>query len=330
MPEPLPAPQRWGNAPWKAAPTQGRRAPPARGRAGVVHFILFALTVVSTTVAGVGMAHRPAPMRMAVAWQALQFEPQRLWDGIMFSAPLLVTLFAHEMGHYLVARRWHVKASWPFFVPMPAGLGTMGALIAMDPEDEKDRRAMLEIGAAGPLAGFVPAFGFLLVGLHFSGIKTQEEMVTFIRLGGFDMPDSVALSLGTWLMKGSLAPGTQVVLHPMALAGWYGLYLTWFNLLPFGQLDGGHIAAATFPGRSRLFNVTVVGGLLLVALLTWRASWLGILVGLAVLGVLAGVSHPKPKEGSAPLGFRQQVVLWACLLVFLLCFVADPLPKGGL
>jgi membrane-associated protease RseP (regulator of RpoE activity) len=319
----------WNVTPWKPASGEGRRAPPARGRPGWLHLVLFMLTVVTTTVAGVGLAHRPAPMPMWLAFSLLRYQPQRLLDGIAFSAPLLATLFAHEMGHYLVAHAWRMRASWPFFVPMPAGLGTMGALIQMDGDDNQDRRALLEIGAAGPLTGFVLAYAFLLLGLSFSDVKTADEMAQYVSLGGFVMPDSMGMSLGIWLVKGGLAPNTFVVLHPMALAGWYGLYLTWFNLLPFGQLDGGHISSAAWPRSGRWLSALVVVMNLALAAFTRSFSWLGVLLGLAILGVLAGIGHPTPSPAHRP-GFRQHAVLVTCVLVFVLCFVTDPLPRSGL
>jgi membrane-associated protease RseP (regulator of RpoE activity) len=237
----------------------------------LLHLCLFFSTVATTTLAGVGLAHRPAPLSLSLAGVLLRFEPMRLFDGIAFSGPLLATLFAHEMGHYLAARLWAVRASWPFFVPLPLGLGTLGALIAVDNQTQ-DRRALLEIGAAGPLVGFVAAFGFLMVGLTFSEIKTAEEMRQFVRLGGLVMPESLALSLARWLVFGTLPPEREVVLHPMALAGWYGLYLTWFNLLPFAQLDGGHMANAWVPRRSVALSFSVLA---MFPLMAWATRSMG-------------------------------------------------------
>ncbi|MEW5852016.1 MAG: site-2 protease family protein [Myxococcota bacterium] len=286
------------------------------------------LTVATTTVAGVGLSHRPAPLNLWYAVQLLQYEPLRLFDGVAFSGPLLFTLLAHEMGHYWVARLWRIRTSWPFFVPMPVGLGTMGALIRLD-NAQQDRRAMLEIGAAGPLVGFVVAFGFVLVGLGFSEIKTSQEMATFISLGGLQLPDSGAYALARWLVFGTLPPEREVVAHPIALAGWFGLYLTWFNLLPFGQLDGGHMAYAAWPRVSVGLSVVVLGACAALGFGLRSPAWLAVGAGLLLLALMSGITHPPPPEGTATPGVRQRAVLVACVLVFLLCFVADPMLKSS-
>lgn len=291
---------------------------------------MFLTTLLTTTVAGVGFTHRPAPMSMAVAWSLIQAEPQRLWDGISFSAPLMCMLFAHEMGHYVVARLWHVKTSWPYFVPLPVGLGTLGAMIGMDAEDpRRGRRALLEIGAAGPLVGFVVAFLFVLLGFSFSPVKTTQEMDMLARLGGVAMPDSLAMVVGRWLVHGSLPPERHVLMHPMVMAGWYGLFLTWFNLLPFGTLDGGHMAHAWYPRGGRARSLAVLAAVLLAALFLNRFSWGGLAVGLVVLALVGGLAHTEAPHGP-PLGARQRAVGAVCLLVFVFCFVLDPLPKAGL
>ncbi|MBI5497931.1 MAG: site-2 protease family protein [Deltaproteobacteria bacterium] len=320
----------WGGALFSPAPAQGRPAPPGRAHPGLLHLVLFLCTVVTTVLAGVGLAHRPAPTSMWVAWALLRRDPARVLDGIAFAAPLLASLFTHEMGHYLVARAWKVPASWPFFMPIPAGLGTMGALIAMDADTPRPRRAMLEIAAAGPLTGFLVAFLFLLVGVGSSEVKTAEEMTVFLRLGGLSMPESPALALARWLVHGGLPPDRYLVLHPMALAGWYGLYLTWFNLLPFGQLDGGHIAAAVTPRRALPLSVLTFAALPLAAVASRHWAWLAVAAGMVLLGLLAGLRHPPPPEGSPPLGARQWAVLVLCVLAFALCLVPDPLPRSGL
>lgn len=313
--------------PWRPAGSVERPVPPARSTPGIFHLLLFMATVVTTSIAGVGLANRPAPLPLWVAAKVLYFEPARLLDGVAFSAPLLASLFSHEMGHYLTARAWKVQAGWPFFVPMPMGLGTMGALIPMD-GSKQDRRALVEIGAAGPLVGFVVAFLFLLVGLWLSPLKTADEMRAMQSLGAVSMPESMALGLARWLVFGTLPPEREVAMHPIALAGWYGLYLTWFNLLPFGQLDGGHLSFAVNHLRSVKVSVVTLLGMPLLWLLTGSVAWIAVGVGLVLLMVMGGLTHPEEPTGP-PLGVRQKAVLVVCVVVFLLCFVADPLPRAG-
>lgn len=313
--------------PWRPAGSALQKVPPARQTPGILHLVLFLLTVVTTSMAGVGLANRPAPMPLWIAAKVLMREPWRLLDGVAFSAPLLASLFSHEMGHYLTARLWKVPAGWPFFVPMPMGLGTMGALIPME-GSKQDRRALVEIGAAGPLVGFVVAFVFLLVGLWLSPLKTADEMRALQSLGAVSMPESMALALARWLVFGTLPPEREVAMHPIALAGWYGLYLTWFNLLPFGQLDGGHLSFAMNHGRSVKVSVVVLACMPLAWVVTGSVAWVGVAIALVLLMVMGGLSHPDEPTGP-PLGVRQKAVLVVCVLVFLLCFVADPLPRAG-
>jgi membrane-associated protease RseP (regulator of RpoE activity) len=286
------------------------------------------LTVVTCTVAGVALTHRPAPLSMLTALTLLRHDPNRLWDGVSFSGPLLAILLSHEMGHYAAARLWHARASWPVFIPLPVGLGTMGALIHMDAQGQ-DRRGLLEIGAGGPLVGFVVACAFLLLGLASSGVKTAEEMGVLVGLGGMVVPESVAYAVSKWLVFGTLPPDREVVPGPMALAGWFGLYLTWFNLLPYGQLDGGHLAFSAAPRGARWISWLVVLGCVGMALLTRSMAWAVVGTGLLLLGALAGTSHPEMEDVEPPLGARQWAVLVACVLVFALCFMPNPLPGPG-
>lgn len=317
--------QGWSAGPWKPAGVEPRPVPPARARPGWLHFTLFMLTVCTCTVAGVGLAHHPAPLSMWIAAVTVYREPVRLLEGVAFSGPLLAILLAHEMGHYWMARVWRVPTGWPLFVPLPLGLGTMGALMRLD-GPVPPRRALLEIGAAGPLVGFVVAVVFTLVGLGFSTVKTGQEMEMFIHLGGLVMPDSAAFAVGRWVMFGTLPPERFVVPHPMALAGWFGLYLTWFNLLPFAQLDGGHMAFALWPAWGRRLSVMLLA---ICGLLAWAFSstaWMALGIGLVILGALSGLDHPPPDGTDPPLGPRQRVVALVCLAVFLLCLVPNPMP----
>lgn len=164
------------------------------------------------------------------------------WEGVLhglvFAAALLGILLAHEFGHYIAARMHRVDVSPPYFIPMPFMLlGTMGAVIRMRGES-KDKNALFDIGAAGPIAGFFTAIPVLCVGLSLSPVMVLPK-------AGYMLEGHSLIYEGIiWLIKGNIPVGSDVSLHPVALAGWAGLLVTMMNLIPVGQLDGGHIAYA--------------------------------------------------------------------------------------
>ena len=163
-------------------------------------------------------------------------------DGLSYSVPLMLILLCHELGHYFVARAHGVPASLPYFIPLPPvlGFGTMGAVIGMR-QVTADRRKLIDIGAAGPLAGLAVAVPVLIYGLSLSPVLPLHP-------GGMQEGNSLLYGLLKLVTKGDWLPSAthDVNLHPTAFAGWAGLLVTMINLLPIGQLDGGHIATAYF------------------------------------------------------------------------------------
>ncbi|MFH1811070.1 MAG: site-2 protease family protein [Pseudomonadota bacterium] len=296
--------------------------------------LLLALTAVTTTLAGVGIAHaipfslldvaREAPYLLpGLVLRQVAADPVLLVDGLGFSLPLLAILLTHEMGHYLTARVYRVPASLPFFIPMPMGLGTMGAVISMRASSH-DRRALLDIGASGPLVGFVVAFGVLLLGFARSEVKGPADLAALSALGGVVVEgDSLAYALARWLVHGSLESGADVWIHPTAWAGWVGLYLTWFNLQPFSQFDGGHVATALLGRRAVWLSLAVFIYLPLMFVLTWNAFWLVLTVLMAVMGRFIGYTHP-PVVDARPLGLRRTVIAVLCTVLFVATLVPDP------
>jgi Zn-dependent protease len=200
------------------------------GSSPLVHAALFLATVITTTAQGAYNAHGEAGTIFPIA------------DGLSYSLPLMAILVAHEFGHYFVARLHGVPASLPYFVPLPPGiflLGTMGAVIRMS-EVTANRKKLIDIGAAGPLAGLIVAVPVLLHGLSLSEVQVTST-------GALQEGNSLLYAGLKYLVKGQWLPaasGMDVNLHPTAFAGWAGLLVTMLNLLPFGQLDGGHIAVA--------------------------------------------------------------------------------------
>lgn len=239
--------------------------------------------------------------------------PRTLLDGIPFSASLLLILGCHELGHYLTARTYGVQVSLPYFVPLPLPpLGTMGAIIRMR-SPIPNRKVLFDIGIAGPLLGLVVAVPVLTVGLMLSPVKAVSGVV-------WQEGNSLAYLFLKWLVKGQIPAGSDVMLHPMALAGWLGLFVTALNLMPLSQLDGGHIAYAVL-GRAFRKAVWPFLGVLVTLFLISR--WEGWLVWV-VLAVALGLRHPPPLDDVTPLdGPRRRLALFALAL---LAALLTPLP----
>src|SRR5512142_898 len=193
----------------------------------ILNIVLFVATLLTTTIQGTITQHGSGSIFP-------------LTDGLSFSIPLVAILLCHEMGHYIAARIHRVPASLPFFVPLPPqlGFGTMGALILQS--RTSDRRKLIDIGAAGPLAGLIVAIPVLAYGLHLSPVGPS--------MGGTQEGNSILYAVLKRLVCGMWLPdrGIDVNLHPMAFAGWAGLLVTMLNLIPISQLDGGHVAIAFF------------------------------------------------------------------------------------
>jgi membrane-associated protease RseP (regulator of RpoE activity) len=266
-------------------------------------------------------------------------EPFRIVKGVSFAVALLSILLTHEFAHFAFARYHRVNASLPFFIPLPLvnPFGTMGAVIVMR-DRIKSKNALLDIGASGPLAGMAVAIPVLIYGLAHS--EVHPLMPTGIQEGQ---------SLFYWLMKrlvlGPIPEGSDVYLSPVALAGWAGLFVTMLNLLPVGQLDGGHVAYALFGPRQNLYSKLVRWSLLaLVPInLAWRMApvlrgvpyrdliatamsastiWVGWFLVLTLLERMSGGGHPPTEPGD--LSPARRLVAIGTLVLFVLLFMPTP------
>ena len=306
---------------WEPTPQPAKQSHPA------MHVLLFVLTLFSMMAAG--------SMQQGV--NSLQGLDQlvHLVEGWPFASTLLAILTVHEFGHYFAARRWGVKASLPYFLPLPfvSFLGTLGAVIRIR-SPIPNKQALLDIGAAGPLSGFVVAVTACIVGLplstvvepgYFDVLPRQLEPTT-IQLGA----PLLFQGLSAWLSPEVIAEDQMVILHPIAFAGWVGLFITAFNLFPVGQLDGGHIVYAlasrahSMIGRFT-FSALMGLGLYGVFSLFWEvpAGWPGWLV-LALLLTFFGRSHPPLYHPATSLSTGRRWIGWLCFLVFALCFTPAP------
>lgn len=201
-----------------------------------------------------------------VSWALAQ--PSRLLHGIPFSAALLIILLSHEMGHYLLCRYYGVRATLPFFIPAPTLIGTLGAVIRIK-APIRSRAALFDIGVAGPIAGFVMAVAWLAVAIVLSKPAGRGMPASDLQLGYPAIFHVVQNVLRHFAPHRAVAilPLSRVYMHPMAVAAWVGMYATALNLLPSGQLDGGHIVYALAPRAHRVISWTTV--IALVALGAW-------------------------------------------------------------
>ena len=317
--------REWPGTYYWSDETDGRhlvltRPNPRRREAWGVHVMLFAAVLATTTLTGAMIA---GTVSMHPGdWRGPGFL-SGLAHGLVFSLPLLAILFTHEMGHYVTARRYQVDVSPPFFLPgfpPPFGIGTFGAFIRLR-TIVNDRRQLLDIGAAGPIAGFVVAVPVLWIGLVLShhGVPGNVHGMV-VRLG-----DDLLLpgdSLITLLMR-RLVPGAagDILLHPTAFAGWFGMFVTMLNLLPMAQLDGGHIVYAATPRWQQPVARAIW---LIIMLLGW--FWFGWLIwGVIVLTLSRGqLRHPPVLDAYRPLPKSRQLLVWVSLLLFILTFAPAP------
>jgi membrane-associated protease RseP (regulator of RpoE activity) len=288
-----------------------------------LHVLLLLLTVVTTTVVGAGLArsfagNRPFDFDADLQGYARMWhDPAYLLDGLPFSLTLLAILMAHEMGHYFAARYYGVDATLPFFLPAPTLIGTLGAFIRIR-SPILSKRILFDIGIAGPLAGFALLVWPLAAGMSLSkvvpGIGAQGELV-------FGTP--LILRLFEWVLFPG-APINDIYLHPVARAAWVGVLATALNLLPIGQLDGGHILYAFLGERTRLLSRLFV--LLLVPMGFFFAySWL---VWAAIL-FFFGMRHPAIFDPN-PIGRVRTRLGVLALIIFLLSFTLAPIRSAGL
>ena len=307
-PEERPFPPEMIPEPWREAefvPPWPAPKPPRR----LLHLGLLLATVVTTIIAG-ALQQGVNPLET----------PELLSKGIPFSFTLLLILGAHEMGHYLVSRRHHLDVTLPYFIPappIPFIIGTFGAFIRIR-SPIRDKRALLDVGCSGPLIGVLVSIPVILIGLKLSTVTVIGGGEETLTLG-----EPLLFKLLSWLALGPMTPEQNVILHPVAFAGWIGLLVTALNLLPVGQLDGGHVAYALFPEYHRYISLGVFGLLVVCGVIFWQGWLLW-----AVLLVFLGWRHPPPYEFWVPLDRRRRVLGIITIVVFGLTFSPAPFVLG--
>ncbi|MGC2062732.1 MAG: site-2 protease family protein [Thermodesulfovibrionales bacterium] len=271
-----------------------------------LHILLFLLTFLSTLVVGVEHA--------GVSILTIFDHPANIFRGFPFSITLLVILLSHEFSHYYFSRRHHVEATLPYFIPAPTLFGTLGAFIKMK-SPITTKNALMDIGASGPIAGFIVSVAATVIGLSLSTVAPVVKQPGLMVFG-----DSLLYTALSKIILGVIPADQDVLLHPIAFAGWIGFFVTAMNLLPIGQLDGGHIAYALLGNRHHLLSKVLIAVLIMLGVLVFE-GW----IVWAILLVILGIRHPAIMEPYIPLDRRRKVAGIISLIIFILTFSPVPI-----
>jgi membrane-associated protease RseP (regulator of RpoE activity) len=282
-----------------------------------LHAWLFTATVVTTTAVG-GFHYLSFISNFGRVDPQLDLR-RFLTSGFWYSGTIIAILGAHEMGHYVACRIYRVDASLPYFLPMPAWpTGTLGAVIRIR-EQFPTRAVLFDIGVAGPIAGFVVLVPALFAGLAMSTIVTAPAGPTAL------LGEPLLFKLAAHVMFGAIPDSETLNIHPMVFAAWFGMLATAVNLLPFGQLDGGHITYALFGRKSSvisLITLTAVIGLVVFVSVT---VWLVLAATMLIMLKVVGREHPPVRNEYEPLGGQRVAIAVLALIILIVCFTPAPL-----
>jgi membrane-associated protease RseP (regulator of RpoE activity) len=258
-------------------------------RRNVIHIVLFILTVISTWMTG----------------------------GPGYSISLMLILLGHELGHYFMSRKHGMRATLPFFLPFPfSPFGTLGAVIRME-STFPSRKALFDTGAAGPLISLCLSIPAIAIGLGLSDLVPVSQ----IKEGTIRLADPLLFSFIQRLVLGQVPETYEVILHPIGYAGWVGLFVTALNLLPIGQLDGGHIVYALFGRKSRAIFFIAISVMAFITIF-YNPGWLLLLI----LIILFGFRHPRPWDDETPIDGKRKLIGGLAFLAFFLSFTPAPFP----
>lgn len=289
-----------------------------------LNILLFILTIFSvlwtgTTIA-IGQISLNDPVLASELGSSIGSILNELWRGYPYALSLLAILVAHEMGHYLVMRYYGINASLPYFIPawLISPFGTFGAAIVLR-DVLKNRKILLDVGAAGPIAGFIVAVPIVIYGLSTSPIIPLD--------GGQIEGNSLIYAFAKFIALGQFYPTAEadVLINQLAFAGWTGLFVTALNLIPLGQLDGGHVMYSLFGDRARLVFYPVMLILAGFSVITGQTTWLFFLLLLMFMGRFYAV----PMDTITPLDTQRRIVAIIALIIFVLTFIPRPFYSLG-
>jgi membrane-associated protease RseP (regulator of RpoE activity) len=281
-----------------------------------LHITLFLATFASTTMVG-GLVWGSLPAEMArLGLVQLLSDPRVYAAGLKFSIPLLTILWCHELGHYIAARQHGLTATPPFFIPFPIpvlGIGTLGAVIRIK-DPIRNKRQLLDVGAAGPIAGFAAVIPFLAYGIAASEVGESTVEGAYLEFG-----EPLIYRLIEAVLRPGLGDDMTLWLHPTGVAAWFGVLVTLLNLLPFAQLDGGHIGYALFGRWHRRLAWPLLGVLAGLGFV-WPGWWLWV-----AIAIMLRPQHPQLWDEDRPLDPARRLAGWIAIGIFVLCFVAEPI-----
>ncbi len=286
------------------------RKPKIKKRPTWINIILLIATIFTTTLAG---SLQWVSIKSAT-WEEV-ISPSYLLDGLIyFSIPLLLILGIHEMGHYFTSKKHHLDTSLPYFIPLPPPftLGTFGALISTR-EPIPDRKTLLDIGISGPICGFLVAIPICIIGLF---LMQQNPIIIEPSTDNLNVTFPLILQ---GLSKFFTIPENAII-HPTLFAGWVGLFITAINLLPIGQLDGGHVARAILKEKQRYASWAVIIIIFLLGLV-----YPGWLMFAFIILFLIGTQHQPPLNDFSPLDNRRKILGIIAFIIFIICFAPIPM-----
>ncbi len=288
-----------------------------------LHGLLFGLTVLTTWFAGLFFAM--SFLSTAGVSETSLFDPRVVGLGFSYALALMTILTGHELGHFLTCRRYGVLATYPYFIPGPPFLGTFGAFIRIK-SPVRFKHQIFDVGANGPLTGFALALPALVIGLAFSKVGPVPTTPDTISFG-----EPLLFRILSGLFFGRIPEGSSLILHPVGFAGWVGLLVTAINLVPLGQLDGGHVAYALLGRRARLLSRIMVGFLVVMGLF-FHLTWLILAAVLLFFEFRSKMrlQHPPVLDEDAPLGTKRTILSIVIVLIFILSFIPDPVKGVGL
>lgn len=264
---------------------------------------LFVLTFFSTLI--VGAMHENIN---------LLEEPAKIYKGLPFSITLLIILLAHEFAHYTASKIHRIEATLPYFIPAPTLFGTLGAFIKMK-SPITTKNALMDIGASGPIAGFVVSVVAVVIGLFLSNVIPIDK----VKDGEFILGSSLLFSWIASIVVGAIPNNYGLAIHSIAFAGWIGFFVTFLNLIPVGQLDGGHIAYALLGEKHKKVSKILIGVMIALGVFVYE-GW----IVWAVLLLLLGFKHPPIIYAEVELTPKRKLLGWIMLVIFALTFIPVP------
>lgn len=283
-----------------------------------LHLLLFAVTLVTATLSG---AEHYASFISEFGRRPVSLSWSLVLNGFWYSGTFLGVLLAHEMGHYLFCRRYQVDASLPYFIPLPPFFfltGTLGAVIRIR-EPFRTKTELFDIGIGGPIGGLLVLLPALFYGLSLSPVIPSPTEGLILNFG-----EPLLFQWAAYFVAGPIPPGYSLNMHPVVFACWFGMFATALNLLPFGQLDGGHITYAVFGDRiSR--GISAATALAPAVMILLSTAWIAPAVMMAVMWRLTGLRHPSILNPYEPLSPGRRLLAVVALVALVVCFTPTPL-----